>query len=95
MAEEAAAAGNEDKATSYTTAAESFANRLISLDQEIESLKSLHFQATEAADQAKAAVTQNSNLLQKKLSERQALLSQLDQAKMQESVNSAMKKPTM
>lgn len=91
MAEEAAQAGDDEKATSYTSAAESFANRLISIDQEIESLKSLHFQATEAADQAKAAVKQNSALLQKKLSERQALLSQLDQAKMQESVNSAMK----
>ena len=91
MAEEATAAGDTDKANSYTHAAESFAGRLITLEQEIESLKSLHFQATEAADQAKAAVTQNSNVLQKKISERQALLSQLDQAKMQESVNSAMK----
>jgi len=91
MAEEASSSGDAVKAESYTHAAESFANRLITLEQEIDSLKSLHFQATEAADQAKAAVTQNSNLLQKKLSERQALLSQLDQAKMQEQVNSAMK----
>ena len=91
MAEEAGAAGDTDKAASYTSAAESFATKLITLDDEIESLKSLHFQAAEAAEQAKAAVTQNSQLLQKKISERQALLSQLDQAKMQEQVNSAMK----
>ena len=90
MAEEAAAASKADKATSYTQAAEQFANRLITLEQEIDSLKSLHFQATEAADQAKAAVSQNSTGLQKKLSERQKLLGQLDQAKMQEQVNTAM-----
>lgn len=90
MAEEAAQANDSEKATSYTQAAETFANRLISLEHEIESLKSLHFQATEAADQAKAAVSQNSAALQKKLSERQKLLGQLDQAKMQEQVNQAM-----
>lgn len=90
MAEDAATAGEAERATSYTKAAEQFANRLITLEQEIESLKSLHFQATEAADQAKAAVSQNSTALQQKLRERQKLLGQLDQAKMQEQVNSAM-----
>jgi len=90
MADDAATRGETDKATSYTRAAEQFANRLITLEQEIDSLKSLHFQATEAADQAKAAVSQNSTGLQQKLRERQKLLGQLDQAKMQEQVNSAM-----
>ena len=41
-------------------------------------------------DQAKSAVLQNSAALQKKLAERQKLLSQLDQAKMQEQMNKAM-----
>ena len=90
MAEDAHKAGDSEKTASYTSAAEQFANRLISLESDIESLKSMHFQATEAADQAKAAVEQNSELLQKKLSEQKALLSQLDQAKMQETVNAAM-----
>lgn len=90
MAETAQADGDDAKVESYTNAAESFAGRLISLEEEIEDLKTLHYQAAEAADQAKAAVTQNSTALQKKISERQALLSQLDQAKMQESVNTAM-----
>lgn len=90
MADDAATGGETDKAASYTRAAEQFANRLITLEQEIDSLKSLHFQATEAADQAKAAVSQNSTGLQQKLRERQKLLGQLDQAKMQEQVNSAM-----
>ncbi len=90
MAEEAKQSGEADKVASYTSAAEQFANRLITLEADIEGLKAMHFQAAEAADQAKAAVRQNSELLQKKLSEQKALLSQLDQAKMQETVNSAM-----
>lgn len=90
MAEEAQKSGDDTKVGSYTSAAEQFANRLITLEEEIENLKSMHYQASEAADQAKGAVKQNSMLLQKRLSERQALLSKLDQAKMQETVNSAM-----
>ncbi len=50
----------------------------------------MHLQSTEAANQAKAAVQQNSSALQQKLAERQKLLSQLDQAKMQEQMNAAM-----
>ena len=91
MADDAARAGNREGMERYTDAAEQFANRLITLEEEIESLKSLYFQASDAADQAKAAVEQNASLLQKKLGQRQALLSQLDQAKMQETVNSAMR----
>jgi phage shock protein A len=90
MAEDATTRGDMAKATEYTQAAESFANRLVSTEREVESLKQLLLQATQAANQAKQAVTQNSMALQKKLSERQKLLGQLDQAKMQEQVNSAM-----
>jgi phage shock protein A len=90
MADEAQKSGNQTKMTEYTGAAESFANRMIALEREVEDLKSLHLQASQAADQAKSAVGQNSSLLQKKLSERQQLLSQLDQAKMQEQLNVAM-----
>ena len=56
----------------------------------VEDLKALHLQATQAADQAKAAVNQNAMVMQRKLSERQKLLSQLDQAKMAEQMNAAM-----
>lgn len=90
MAEESTSAGNDAKAMSYTSAAEQLAGRLITLEQEIESLKSLLFQTSEAADQAKAAVSQNALSLQEKLSERQKLLGQLDQARMQEQMNEAM-----
>ena len=90
MADEAAKTGDQEKTTQYTATAESFANRLIALEREVEDLKALHLQSTEAANQAKAAVQQNSSALQQKLAERQKLLSQLDQAKMQEQMNSAM-----
>lgn len=90
MADEATKKGDAAKATEYTHAAEAFANRLIQLEGEIEDLKNQHLGATQASDQAKAAVQQNSALLQKKLAERQRLLSQLDQAKMQEQMNKAM-----
>jgi phage shock protein A len=90
MADDATKAGDERKAVEYTNAAESFANQLLTLEGEVESLKQLHLQTSDAASQAKAAVQQNADALQRKLSERQKLLSQLDQAKMQEQVNKAM-----
>jgi phage shock protein A len=90
MAEEAARVGDAAKAAEYTQAAESFATRLIGLESEIEDLKALALQSSQATDQAKAAVQQNASALQRKLAERQKLLSQLDQAKMAEQMNTAM-----
>jgi phage shock protein A len=90
MADEAAKQGDAAKSTEYTQAAESFANRLIALESEIEGLKTMALQAAQASDQAKAAVQQNSAVLQKKLAEKQKLLSQLDQAKMQEQLNTTL-----
>ncbi len=90
MADQAQKAGDTAKAAEYTSAAESFANRMIALETEVEDLKALHFQASEASDQAKIAVQQNATALQKKLSERQALLGKIDQANMQEEMNKAM-----
>ncbi|HZN14422.1 MAG TPA: PspA/IM30 family protein [Acidimicrobiales bacterium] len=90
MADEAAKRGDTAKAGEYNKAAEAFAGRLIGIESEVESLKSLTLQSTQASDQAKAAVNTNASQLQKKLNERQKLLSQLDQAKMQEHMNKAM-----
>jgi len=90
MADDAQKRGDTVKATEYTKAAESFAGQLIQTEKRVDSLKQLSLQSTQAADQAKAAVQQNSSLLQQKLAERQKLLSQLDQAKMQEQMNKAM-----
>lgn len=90
LADEATQTGDSSKSAEYQTAAEGFANRLIALEREVEGLKQLLLDSTRAADQAKSAVSQNASALQKKLAERQKLLSQLDQAKMQEQMNKAM-----
>lgn len=90
MADEAQRQGNTAKLTELTSVAELVAGKMISLEREVEDLKSLHLQASSASDQAKAAVNQNSAALQKKLGEQKKLLSQIDQAKMQEQLNTAM-----
>ncbi len=90
MAEEASRRGDADKAREYTQTAEAFANRLIATENQVNDLKTLSLQSAQAADQARAAVQQNSMALQQKLAERQKLMSQLDQAKMQEQLNRAM-----
>ena len=90
MQSQATQAGDAAKAAEYGQAAESIATRMIELEKTVEDQKTMVLQATQAADQAKAAVQQNSLALQKKLAERQKLLSQLDQAKMQEQLNTAM-----
>ncbi len=90
MASDAGKAGNAEKAAEYTRAAETIADKLITVEGDVESLKSMVLESTEAADQAKAAVQQNSRLLQEKIGEKSKLLSQLEQAKMQEEMNAAM-----
>jgi phage shock protein A len=90
MADEATKKGDTTRAAELTQAAQAFANRLVATEREVESLKTLSLQSAQAADQAKQAVVQNSAALQTKLTERQKLLSQLDQAKMQEQMNTAM-----
>jgi len=90
MASDAQKAGDADKATQYTSAAETIADKLISVEADVESLKSMVLDSTQAADQAKTAVKQNSRLLQEKIAEKSKLMSQLDQARMQEEMNVAM-----
>lgn len=90
LAQQAEAKGDTAKAAEYNQTAEAFANRLLANEKQIEDLKQMALQTAQASVQAKAAVQQNSAALQERLGERQKLLSQLDQAKMQEQLNSAM-----
>jgi phage shock protein A len=90
LADEARAQGDNEKAVQYENAAEGFATQLVTAEQSIEDLKTLHDQALQAAGQAKQAVERNSMMLQQKLSERTKLLSQLEQAKMQEKVSASL-----
>ncbi|MEM1334049.1 MAG: PspA/IM30 family protein, partial [Actinomycetota bacterium] len=66
------------------------AENLISVESDVDSLKSMVLESTHAAAQAKASVLLYSRLLQEKIAEKSKLLSQLDQAKMQEEMNEAM-----
>ncbi|GAA4448347.1 PspA/IM30 family protein [Actinokineospora soli] len=90
LADEARAKGDEAKAAQFEQAAQSFATQLVTAEQGIEDLKTLHDQALQAAAQAKQAVERNAMVLQNKLAERTKLLSQLEQAKMQEQVSRSL-----
>ncbi|EID55860.1 PspA/IM30 family protein [Saccharomonospora xinjiangensis] len=94
LADEARAKGDEKKAQEFETAAEGFAAQLVTAEQAIEDLKTLHDQALQAAEQAKQAVERNASMLQQKLAERTKLLSQLEQAKMQEQVSASLTQMT-
>ncbi|MEV4725612.1 PspA/IM30 family protein [Micromonospora humida] len=86
LADQARAKGDEAEAGRYEQSAQVLATQLVSAEQATEDLKTLHDQSLGAAAQARRAVENNSMILQQKLAERTKLLSQLEQAKMQESV---------
>ena len=90
MASDAEKSGDASKSAQYTGAAETIAGQMIQVERDVESLKSMVLESTEAADAAKAAVHQNSRLLQERIAEKSKLVSQLEQAKMQEEMNVAM-----
>lgn len=90
LADQARAAGDAAKAAEYEQTALQFSNQLVSSEKSMEDLKTLHDQALQAAGQAKKAVETNASLVQKKLAERTQLLSQLEQAKMQEQVTKSL-----
>jgi phage shock protein A len=76
LADKARADGNESEAQKYESTAQTLATQLVSGEQSMEDLKTLHDQALE----------NNAMVLQQRIAERSRLLSQLEQAKMQETV---------
>lgn len=86
LADRSRAAGDEAEAAKYEQSARTLATQLVSAEQSAEDLKTMHDQAIAAAAQARRAVENNSMILQQKLAERTKLLSQLEQAKMQENI---------
>lgn len=86
LSDQARAKGDEAEAVRFEQSAQTLASQLVSAEQATEDLKTLHDQALGAAAQACRAVENNSMILQQKLAERTKLLSQLEQAKMQETV---------
>ncbi|HEY3673126.1 MAG TPA: PspA/IM30 family protein [Acidimicrobiia bacterium] len=83
-------AGQVEQAGRFEQAATSFAGRLIGLERQVDDLRKLVLDTTQAAEQAKLAVRQNATALQQKLEQREQLLSTLDQAKMHEQMHAAM-----
>ncbi|MGH3718969.1 MAG: PspA/IM30 family protein [Pseudonocardiaceae bacterium] len=91
LADESRGRGDEVKAQQYEQTAELVATQLVTAEQSVEDLKTMHDQSLQAAGQAKQAVERNAVVLQQKLSERTKLLSQLEQAKMQEQVSASLR----
>jgi phage shock protein A len=91
MADEARRRGDTAGSAQYEDAAQSFAMKLVTEESSMTDLKGLHDQSITAAIAARKAVETNALNLQKQLAERSKLLSQFDNAKMQERMNSALK----
>jgi phage shock protein A len=92
LADNARASGDTAKAAQFEQTAQALANQLVSAESSVEDLKNLYDQALGAAAQAREAVQTNAQMLQQALSERTKLLSQLEQAKMQETVSASLQR---
>jgi phage shock protein A len=90
LADTARAEGESAKAAQFEEAAQALANQLVNAEASVEDMKKLHDQALQAARRARDAVQTNARILQQKVAERTKLLSQLEQAKMQETVSTSL-----
>ena len=86
-ADAAERSGRTDEARGFTRAAEAHVRRLIGLDARSLTCGPRVLDATAAADRARNVVLRNADQLRAALSERERLLSRLDQAQMQELLN--------
>src|SRR3954454_22212512 len=86
LADRARAAGDGAEGQKDETTAPTLAPQRVAGEQSMEDLKTLHDQALGAAGQARKAVENNAMVWQQRIAERSRLLSQLEQAKMQETV---------
>ena len=89
-AEAAKTAGDSAAQTKWTTAAQAIALKLQASESNLSGLKEQYEIAITQADSAKGAVTQNAMRLQELAAKRMQLVGQLEQARMQEAVNSAV-----
>ena len=89
-ADQAQKDGDAEAAGKWTQAAQSLALKLQAVESNLEGLKSQYQVAIDQADDAKKAVQGNAMRLQELAAKRMQLLGQLEQAKMQEVVNSAV-----
>jgi phage shock protein A len=90
LSDQARVSGDPAKANEFEQAATTFAGQLVSAESAVEDLKALHGQALQAVDQAKQAVADNEFRLRQSIAEKSKLMTQLESAKMQEQMNSAL-----
>lgn len=93
-AEEAKNQGDGAAVEKWTRAAQSLAMRIQAAESNVNGLKEQYEVALQQSEDAKAAVQQNAMRVQELAAKRMQLLGQLEQAKMQEAVNSAMESMT-
>lgn len=93
-ADEATKSGDEGGVTKWTQAAQSLAMKLQASENSLASLKEQFATAQTQAEQAKEAVQANAMKVQELSAKRMEMLGSLEQAKMQEAVNSAVQSMT-
>lgn len=93
-AEESKNAGDAAGVEKWTTAAQSLALKIQAAESNVNGLKSQYEIALQQSEDAKAAVQQNAMRVQELAAKRMELVGKLEQAKMQEAVNSAMETMT-
>jgi phage shock protein A len=89
-ADEATRSGDAEAAGKWNRAAQSLAMKLQAAQNNIDSLKQQYQVAVQQSEQAKQAVQQNAMRVQELSAKRLEMLGQLQQAKMQETVNKAV-----
>ncbi len=89
-AEKAQSEGNDADVQKWTSTAQSLAMKLQAAESNLQGLKGQYEVAIEQSEDAKRAVQQNAMRLQEITAKRMQLMGQIQQAKMQESVNSAV-----
>ncbi|HLT95208.1 MAG TPA: PspA/IM30 family protein [Acidimicrobiia bacterium] len=89
-AEEAKNSGDAEQLDKWTRAAQSLAMKIQAAESNLNGLKEQYEVALQQAEDAKAAVQQNAMRVQELAAKRMQLLGKLEQAKMQEAVNSAI-----
>lgn len=89
-AEQASSAGDAAGVDKWTNAAQSLAMRLQAAENNLDSLKDQYEIASSQSEAAKTAVEQNAMRVSELAAKRMELLGKLQQAKMQESVNTAV-----
>ncbi|NQV06323.1 PspA/IM30 family protein [bacterium] len=89
-AQEASGAGDAAAVDKWTSTAQSLAMKLQAAESNLNGLKGQYEASAKQAEEAKSAVQQNAMRVQELAAKRMQLLGELQQAKMQESVNQAV-----